>query len=592
MKTVSTLHALETAVDVDTWKGRYTLQADDVVVALSAEAMDALKAAGIVHKTIEDFYAETDLTAAAANGNHIVKKICAALDACAEISFDQGLPEFSTLYYAGRLRVLRDNFLRAAFVLKALLDTTLPKYVISAQVAAPDTSEIWVTDPRFLSWVLFEICQHRKIAQHPFPTPPSPARRSQSIGMVFKNFLRFTRDTFLVLSPPQADLAYYYWPSYPETDLKQAGLRTVRFPRAWPVKVARQNIDTSGVWSFFEFDGLPLGKLAHPHLVTLLTEFRARHTACLRRYEKCLTRSKTKAVVASAALSIEAVVALLAARRADLPAIALQHGGFVGYCNWEMVPFIDLNLNDHYLVYGPGVTQFLETPVREEIVPRKHPVAFHETGSHNVSTIFKARCKPSSDKKTCVLYISTYLCGSSRYLAGHHRPDIAYLKAQRDVLRLLASHSDMWNIHYRPPPHHHFSPTETAIPHIDLGRMSVHTQGDLISLLKNTPFDLIITDAVTTVLLQAIATTARIITWFDKDIMRPNSEAMTLLQKRADVAFSEEEYLSNIRKALHEKRRSHETDDHFLMQYALSGTSSPATLQVQALGKIINTGDT
>lgn len=578
------LCAVETATDVELWRNS-GLNAD-IVVALSVEALRALDAAGVPYTTIEDYYSEAELRTTADDGNQRVRELCGVLDRLTGVQFDDGPPAFSAHYYAGRLRVLRDSFLRAVFVLKALCTDISPTQVVLAPAAPPGTADIWIDDPRFLSYVLADICRQRGIAVKLLPPPPTRKVAKPQARAIIMGWLRRWRDHLRAFRPGHGDVAYYLWPNQPNAELLRRNIKAVALPSGPATGTAPYRGDLSAADEFFRFGDIATGHLARPHMAELLGTFRARHVACLARMSRALRRSRAKVGLASAALSVETVCLLLAARRIGLPTVALQHGGFAGYCRWDMLPFIDLNLNRHYLVYSMGVAEAMRDEATAKPPLRPWPVQMRAVGSPTVAAIRAKRGGPRGTRPK-VLYVCTFLCGSTRYLAGHHRADIAYWRTQCSVLGELGRHLDHWDVMFRPPPHRNEDTNLAALE--TLARNSgiqVCSDGSLADLLVTENFDLIVTDAVTTVLLEVLATDARVITWFDPDIMRLDPGAAALLAPRADVALSTDDYIARIGATLAAGPKPAILDDGFLHHYALVGETEPDVLMAQELAAI------
>jgi|GEM_PF-5557206 len=572
MQEKKTLYAFETKDDVDFFLKQSSFTPDDWVVALSAQAKAALERHEIIHTSIEDYYDEAALMRAAVNSNQVIAELCSELDRLMGVSIGGVLPPFSAYYYAGRLRILRDNFLHASFVLEAVITKIKPDRVHLVGTSAANFSEVWVMNVRFYSWVLKEICEQSQIETHCFhqvvDAVPRLSFRDRMSGSIrrIKNMVRLALCT-------KADLAYYLWPNMPQGSLKKANVDVFRMPSA-PLKGAKLEApDLKTTWEYFSFGVFKLGALADVYLKAYVTQWRALHEACLKQYETIVRNKNIRLGVVSAALTLEPVALMIALRRAQKQTVALQHGGFVGYCDWTMVPLIDFNANEHYFAYGPGVNSALRSTAEIETPIRAFPVTLHEVGSSSVYDLIQHR-KNETNEKPRVLYVTTFLSGPRRYLGGHLRPDIRYLRTQKAVLETLGRYSESWETYFRPPPH----PSQALMLEGASENITLCTEGDLVSLLKNVSFDLVVTDSVTTVLLEVIATNTNVVTWFDTDVMNLSPEGEKLLEKRADVAFSYEEYLALIEQALQkkaEKQSENDIDDSFLMKYALSEGSAP-----------------
>jgi len=585
------LVALETDEQVSAWRNSKRISADQSVVALSPETDASLDELGIAHKTIEDFYSEAELMRLATPNNAVVESLCADMDRLIGVRIGAVLPEFSAYYHAGRLRVLRDAFQRAAFCLGAMLDVVNPSRVIAGRAKEGDYPEISVRTADFLSGVLAHLCRQRGI---PFETLEATGdgvvSKRHPLSMA-KSYARLVREKLRSALKRRGDIAYFFWPGMSETALARSGLTAVRLPVA-PKSSALElsGFDLASLHSYFTFGRDNLFALALPHLQAFTSAFRTRSIAQLRRTERALKRSKARACLAFAPLGIEAVSAMLAARRANMPAIVLQHGGFNGYANFAMLAFTDFGINDHYLCYGPGVANNLAAMANRLTPVRNRPINIMPKGSPSIYAIYKSRSPlpRRQDGPPRVIYVPTYLAGAARYLAGHHRADIAYWKLQKKVLTILLGRPD-WEVHFRPPPLLDFvrNPVLPWLQRNTGHQIRIRADKTFSELLMTERFDLIITEAVMTVLLESIATEAQVVTQFEPAVMSLHPAAEAALRGRASVAFSDEAYLSDIRSALDQVQTSLR-DDTFLFQYGLAvADEDPSVLQAEALADIV-----
>jgi hypothetical protein len=342
---------------------------------------------------------------------------------------------------------------------------------------------------------------------------------------------------------------------------------------------------------YFTFGRDRLFDLAAPSLRTLMGSFRSRSLMQLCQTERVLAKAGVKACVVTAPLGLEAVNALVAARRASMPAVVLQHGGFNGYADFAMLPFTDFGVNDHYLCYGPGVSKNL-APLASRLTPvRNREIQVRAIGSASIYAIYRARKSASASvAKRRVIYVPSFLSGSGRYLAGHHRADIGYWRLQRCVLTLLASRKD-WDVQFCPAPKNFVAnPVLPWLTRQQGWHVRLRQEMSFGELLQRERFDLIVTDAVTTVLLEALATGASVVAQFDGAVMKVQEDALALLQRRAKVSFTDAAFLADISTALDNEGGSEAIDDAFLFQYALTGPNEdPASLQVAALKSIVDT---
>lgn len=586
MSTSSVLHALETAADVAIWRAKNPGIVDEIVVALTPEASQALEGIDVAHKTVEDFYSEGELCTRAEKGCEVTRALCEALDKAMGIAIGDGLPPFSAHYYAGQLRVLYGNFLRASFMMRSMLDALEPSRVVLVTSPQPDASNIMIVDSRFLSRVLTEIMRQKGISFETFLCTPDAEIQRTPLSKKFKNALRRCRDALRAQFPAQGDIAYHIGVKLPERELAQKGLRVFPLPSCHQPSVEGEISDFFAVAGFFKFDGIDLNELARPSLVAFTGTFRNRHLAFLKRTEKVLVRSGAHAVVSESARQIEPVSALLAARRVGIPAVVIQHGGLGGYCLWDMIQFIDVNINNDFFAYGEGVIETIRPLANATNKVRDHQVRMHAIGASQVWDIRQNCGKTQNRSRLCALYVTNPLGGSASYMGGQQRPDFLYWRTKREVLRTMVGHSADWDVHFRPPPN---IPdlALTGLSADDREKVTLRRDDGLVSILENETFDLIVIDTLATSLLQCLATQSRIVTWIDPLSMQFSPGSIEMLKRRADVSEAPEDYVSCISQAMNEKQRPGPVDDGFLLRYSLAGEENPDDLTANALAQIV-----
>ncbi len=586
-KQIGKLYALETAPDVHTWRQNFVLTSNDRIIALTAEAALELNHLGISHTTIEEYYDEVELHNYADANNSVIVELCKLLDDLLGIEKTAELPPFSTFYYVAQLRVFYDTFQHASYILNALILKLCPKKIIMVDATSPripDSYNLIVPDPHFFSWVLQEICHQKNIQIECFKSTKTNheiKKETRSIKKLLKEIKYFLKNSTF----GKCDIAYFNWPQFPNKQLSNHGLKALKLPFIRHDKTKEVCISLELIKKFFIFQEVEIGNLILPYLEFFVDDFRQRHIACLQKYEKILKRKGIKACVSFQGRTIENVSTLLAARRLGIPAIIIQHGGFIGYCEWSLAPLSDFNINDYYFTYGPSVNDYFAEVSKTKNRHRSKKIEMMSVGSVNVEKIYSAR-NIETNQKPKVLYVSTKLVGCLRYLARHHRPDILYMEIQRQILQKLIDASDEWDVSYKP---YSDISSELALkycPDEQIDKLTILSEESLWTVLKEQTFDLIIADSVTTVLLESLATNATIVTWFDKEIMKLNKKAERMLVKRAEVAFSPTQYLDCIDQALIKALPSKDIDDEFLNNYAL-GSLNPSEEQVKMIKKIL-----
>jgi hypothetical protein len=187
-----------------------------------------------------------------------------------------------------------------------------------------------------------------------------------------------------------------------------------------------------------------------------------------------------------------------------------------------------------------------------------------------------------------VLYITTQITGTSRYFSWAAYPSIWYARLQKDVLNILESYVDFKS-------YVKFYPNDILKnPNVDWVKhelKNVQTLEDsLIDILTKRKFDLIVTEACATTLLEILCTKSQILCYFPEDYIKIDDSFLAALKKRAYVANSEKNYTDLLSMILNQGFDSvnEELNDEFLFKFGLGGlTSSPSELVKRHLSVII-----
>lgn len=187
-----------------------------------------------------------------------------------------------------------------------------------------------------------------------------------------------------------------------------------------------------------------------------------------------------------------------------------------------------------------------------------------------------------------ILYIPTQITGTWRYFSWCAYPNIWYSRVQRDVLDLLGTTKDI-NVFVKfypndlfPNPNHNFAKKNPSITILE---------NSLIDILKENVFDLIITEAYATTLLEILCTESQIVLFASSDFTKLSQEAKCLLGKRLFLVETKVDFLKTLEKILNKKLdvKLKDINDEFLFKFGI-GTpkEDPILLTKTYLDSLIN----
>lgn len=186
-----------------------------------------------------------------------------------------------------------------------------------------------------------------------------------------------------------------------------------------------------------------------------------------------------------------------------------------------------------------------------------------------------------------VLYITTQITGTWRYFSWCTLPNIWYARLQTKIIKLLFEQQGI-------EPYVKFYPSDYLVnPNVKL----VNTYGtdkvlqqSLIEILTQQNFDLIITEACATTLLEILCTKSQVLFFAPKDFLKLDKSALELLSKRVFLAETEAEYLALMPRLLAENEMSQPKplNDEFLLTYGIGTVEQkPWQLAVASIDNIL-----
>lgn len=300
---------------------------------------------------------------------------------------------------------------------------------------------------------------------------------------------------------------------------------------------------------------------------------------------QCLTQFGYKAVLAPA--GIREATLLQASRRAGVPVIIYQHGGFVGTCEQLFWDLTDLANADYLLAYGDGAKAYFDKrPALSGVRRARVEVA----GSARLERLAE-RLRPRGRARgpvtrgdaggvRTVLYVPTKTAGYARPLVADSYPEVGYHRLQRRVIELMRDYPGVSFV-YKP-----FADADDTL----IRRMAVQAGVVNCRIERETPVpslmqsaDLVVIDFPSTALLEVALTDTPLVLYADRRSLRLEPEAAVLLRRRASVADTEDGFLAAIREAIDGRAAADPADKEFVQAFALDPRQGSATARAWSL---------
>jgi len=166
-----------------------------------------------------------------------------------------------------------------------------------------------------------------------------------------------------------------------------------------------------------------------------------------------------------------------------------------------------------------------------------------------------------------ILYVTTQLTGTWRYFSWCAYPNIWYARLQRKIINLLEKKE---NIEFFVK----FYPNDYVTnPNLFFAKNNSFKMLNepLVDILEREHFDLIITEACATTLLEILCTTSQVLVLAHKDFIKLRGESLKILSKRVFVVESEKSYIDFISNflSLDYFVSFKEINDEFLFTYGI-----------------------
>ena len=191
-------------------------------------------------------------------------------------------------------------------------------------------------------------------------------------------------------------------------------------------------------------------------------------------------------------------------------------------------------------------------------------------------------------KVKTVLYVTTQIIGTSRYFSWAAYPSIWYARLQKKILDRINSFDNVDSYVKFYPNDVEVNPNKNIVKNGLLKTKIL--EENLIDILKERTFDLIVTEACATTLLETLCTKSQILCFFQKNYLKIYQDSVDILKKRIHLAESDEDYVELLSGFLEKGFgvNKKELNDEFLFKFGLgSVTKSPILLAKESLNKII-----
>ena len=583
------------------------------LVALTPAADEAATRQGLTYRTIEDCYDEDALLALGHDNFRKTEQLCAAVDshlqACVEPATLAGF-SLQSLYY--RVKIVVDALLHRTYTLKSAIELVTPQTIVAAVPAdVPADLRLGILTMQCLPYLTQQLgialCALPPSSSEPNRIDTRITRSVRALSRVIGAFRRPHQDRWTRWRIRHGYgsraigvriLLTGYWS---DEEVLTAWLaqghgiidrRLMRLPRhrnqaqhgIAPVEASV----TDRLWDRLRTDqavrdvctiaGLDLWPLIEQSARTLLVEALGRHVSTATALARLLEKPSTSAsvILGSAYLTIEDVACAVVARQHGVPTVVAQHGGFVGYLEYPMLPFSELQLADYFLCYGDGVRETVERLGVDHVRTNALRAAQPSTvGSAALDRLCTRRRVPGPVERPrhrlrarrTILYVPTELMGDWRYFSRHIYPDIWYWRLQRAVVERCERVADVELIVKLDPRDRLTNPLAAWARRTRVRRCRLVQTPPFAELLARA--DLILIDSPATTLLQALTTDQPIIVLADTRFMRLYPEAQQLLSARAIVTTNQPAFLQEIDAMLRRPvwRAPEPINDEFLCRY-------------------------
>ena len=277
---------------------------------------------------------------------------------------------------------------------------------------------------------------------------------------------------------------------------------------------------------------------------------------------------------------------LIAARATGCPVVAYQHGAYGMAVPDRHANVMEIQPSDVFLVYGSGTARDLASGFGSD--PRLCHRPLPNVGSIKLEGIWRTRTtRPDPIYDVC--YVTTYGHGDARYMERNHHPPIALGRLERSLLRLLAGHPQRSVLVKTVNLYGQYQFITKVVRRLAPTNIRILTDGQFSDMAWCGR--LIVIESPSTVLLEACATNLPILCLVNLDWLNVDSHWLDLLQRRAMVATSVDDFLRQLDDILTgwPPQELDSVDDSFLLEYGMHRADGrSAERAVDALAQVLN----
>lgn len=187
-----------------------------------------------------------------------------------------------------------------------------------------------------------------------------------------------------------------------------------------------------------------------------------------------------------------------------------------------------------------------------------------------------------------ILYVTTQITGTWRYFSWCSYPSIWYYRVQKKILSILNACNNI-EVSIKFYPNDLMLNPNRVYLNSEFENLKL-LEESLLSILKDKNFDLIITEASATTLLEILCTKSQVLCYFPKEYVRIDEDARRLLSKRVYLSDTESYYTQMLELLINESSKiaDKELNDEFLFKFGLDSLSKrPVLAEKEYIHEII-----
>lgn len=543
------------------------------VIALSAEAMNALDKHKIPFSTADQYLSSDDWNAAGIKAYEPTRTYCAQLDDWLESEWPAvrraGIRPATLSNYD--FKILADTLALRAAELRAIIEAERPIriYAFPTRADRLDSTLAFRGESAYARVLPIVAAETGTPVQwesrSTVPIPPSKHRRwlprvvpsrwrhqlahlrKSGLGALLQSrspsegdavlLLNITPDIRHFVQEEAASWRFVHWPGEG---------RPITLPSGAAVDFRKLPVSRTDVPRTLFGADPPLGGLVPPALELLVRE-RIVHfmrsivpmmVDAVADADIVVDRYQPRVALAGIIASPRARAAAAHARRLGVPLAIWQHGGTYGYLRHAVHYYNDLLHADLFLTYGEGTSTYLRKEY-EHLSPRAEICA---VGSPDLTSLSrKGRGPGSSGDRPLVLYAATCLMGH-RVFAAHYR-DCEYFRLLTDAANALGRANDIDPVIKVHPGDNSYNPIgdwcERHAP-----RVRIDNDGAFINWLDRA--DLVIIDLPGTPLVQGLARDVPMLSYCNQSAFPISEAARPLLQRAVRLETDREVFVAAI----------------------------------------------